>query len=69
MTGVSDPWNITIASGTHASGGIGRSSSKTGNTYCLNRCDQPRNRPSGTPIAVARKNAIAMRRVLTQMCR
>ena len=68
MIGVSEPLNITIASGTHANGGIGRSSSNTGKTYCLNRSDHPRKRPSGTPIAVARKKAIAIRRVLTQMC-
>ena len=34
ITGVSAPLNIRIASGTQARIGIGRSSSKTGKTYC-----------------------------------
>ena len=66
--GVSDPWNMMIASGTQASGGIGRSSSNTGKTYSLNGCDHPRNSPSGTPVAVASRKAMDTRRQLTQMC-
>ena len=68
MIGVSDPSNMMIASGTQASGGIGRSSSKTGKTYSLNSCDHPRKSPSGTPAAVARTKAMETRRKLTQMC-
>ena len=68
MTGVSEPLNIRIANGTHARIGMGRRVSKTGKTYSRNVLDQPKNNPSGTPRTVARKNAIATRRTLTQMC-
>ena len=57
ITGVSDPLNIIIASGTQASTGMGRKSSNSGKIYSLNFCDQPKNRPRGTPKAVARQNA------------
>src|SRR3990172_3914818 len=60
--------NITIASGTQARIGIGRSSSNTGNTYSLNLRDQPRKSPNGTPSAVARKNACATRQTDIPMC-
>ena len=59
---------MMMASGIQASGGIGRSSSKTGKTYSLNVCDQPRKRPSGMPAAVASVKAMVTRRTLTQIC-
>ena len=60
--------NITIASGTQARIGIGRSISNTGNTYSLNLRDQPRNSPNGTPSSVARKNACVTRQIDIPMC-
>ena len=60
--------NITIASGTHARTGIGRSISNTGNTYSLNFFDQPRNSPNGTPSSGGEENARVTRQMLTQMC-
>src|SRR5437773_11259758 len=60
--------NITMASGTQARTGIGRSNSKTGNTYSLNALDQPSSNPTGTPRRVARKNACATRHTDTAMC-
>ena len=66
--GVSEPWNMMIANGTQASGGIGRNSSKTGKTYSLNLRDHPKKSPSGTPVAVASRKAMETRRQLTQMC-
>ena len=60
--------NITMASGTHASTGIGRSNSNTGNTYSLNVFDQPSSKPTGTPSSVAKKNACATRQTDIPMC-
>ena len=68
MTGVSEPLNIRIASGTQARIGIGRKVSNNGKMYSRKVLDQPMNRPKGTPSAVARKKAIATRRTLTPMC-
>ncbi len=66
-TGVSEPENMMMASGTQARIGIGRRSSKTGKTYSLNDFDQPRRRPTGTPSAVASAKAMAIRRTLVRM--
>src|SRR5437868_6868790 len=60
--------NMTMASGTHASTGMGRSNSNTGNTYSLNAFDHPSSRPTGTPRMVARKNACATRHTDIAMC-
>ncbi|MNC88697.1 hypothetical protein D3C83_45400 [compost metagenome] len=68
ITGVSSPLNITMASGTQASTGIGRSVSNTGKVKSRKFFDQPRNRPNGTPSAVEMRNAYSTRRMLDQMC-
>ncbi len=60
--------NITMASGTQARIGIGRSISNTGNTYSLNFLDQPSSSPNGTPSSVARKKAWATLQTETAMC-
>src|SRR4249920_889831 len=57
MTADSVATNMTIASGTQARIGIGRSVSNTGKTYSLNLRDQPRKSPKGTPRTVARTKA------------
>ncbi len=67
MTADSVATNMTMANGTHARIGIGRSVSNTGNTYSLNFFDQPRSRPNGTPSTVASRNARVTRQMLTQM--
>jgi hypothetical protein len=48
-----------IASGIHASGGIGRMMRKTGLISASTRRSQPIHRPSGTPVAMATRKPMA----------
>ena len=58
-----------IAAGTHASGGMGRSSSKTGKTTSQNGRLSAMKRPNGTAARTAAENPTATRSELaTQLC-
>ncbi|MCY1557486.1 hypothetical protein D9M68_943380 [compost metagenome] len=57
-----------IASGIQASGGIGRSSEKTGPIRASKRLLKPMSRPSGTPVEMATRKPRNTRRRLCPMC-
>ena len=69
MTGGLRPWNMTIASGTQASGGIGRSSSNTGKDVFLECLRPAEEQPERHAERGGEDEGDATRaQMLTQMC-